>query len=183
VAHLAAPDYASKAMRQMIPLKSAPPDRPLQPVEPKLPVALQNRTRPALPPMSSSDSNPSSKSGSGHLYPLLTSGDAQYKLAPLSKMYNRPPSQPSSPVSPASPSSDVQPTTLPSIHSIADYDDEYRLSSQVRSIELGRRRSSPGVPPEERKRHAELILNLMVSINRNFEHLRQSDGDVEMDSA
>lgn len=184
VAHLAAPVYMTKSMRQMIPLKSALPERPPQPIEPKLPIAL-HRSRPPLPTTGSSGSIASSKTGSGQLYPLLASGDAQYKLPPLGKMYtssSHPPSRDSSPSSSASPSPHLQPTVLPSIHSIRDYDDEFRLSSQVGSIELERssgQRPSSGVSPEDRKRHAEFILNLMVAINKNFKNQAR---DIEMDS-
>lgn len=185
VAHLAAPDYMSKSMRQMIPLKSALSERPPQPLEPKLPIAL-HRSRPQLPTTNSSSSSGSPNARSGPLYPLLTSGDAQYKLAPLNKTY-RSSSQPSSSSSRSSSASSsplVQPTVLPGIHSIADYDDEYRLSSQVGNMELEKSpgRPSPRVLPEDRQRHAEFILNLMVTINRTFKTRRQSARDVEMDS-
>jgi len=184
VAHLAAPDYMTKTMRPMIPLKSALPDCRPPPVEPILPVG-QHRPRSSLPTSSSNGNGASSKAGSGLLYPLLTSGDAQYKLPPLGKMYRSPSQQSSrnaSPYSSTRSSPNMQPTVLPSIYSIADYDDEHHLSRQVGSIELERRRSSSRVLPVDRKRHAEFILNLMVTINRNFKNQPQSATDVEMDS-
>jgi len=183
VAHLAAPDYMTKTMRPMIPLKSALPVCRPPPVEPILPVGQHRRS-----PLPSSGSSGTSASGSGLLYPLLTSGDAQYKLPPLGKMYRSPSQQSSSNPSPNSStrsSPNMQSTVLPSIHSIADYDDEHHLSTQVGSIELERssgRRPSSRVLPLDRKRHAEFILNLMVTINRNFKNQSQSATDVEMDS-
>ncbi|KAF8913066.1 hypothetical protein CPB84DRAFT_511204 [Gymnopilus junonius] len=188
VAHLAPPEYMTKSVRPMIQLKSVPSssshplDRPPPPVEPKLPLA-SHRT----PPSSSS----SSLSKPGSLYPLLTSGDIQYKLPPLSKMYRSPsPPSPSRASRESTPSSThssprTQATVLPSIHSIAptalspDPDD---LSRNVGRIELDRAKD---ISTEERKRHADLILNLLISINKDFKSRFGSalrDRDVEMTS-
>ncbi|CAA7265964.1 unnamed protein product [Cyclocybe aegerita] len=173
VAHLAPPEYMSKAMRPMIPLKSLPgslPDRP-HPVEPKLPLALHRHSATA----SSSSSKP------GSLYPLLTSGDIQYKLPPLSRMYQSP-SPPGSPVRESTPSSThssptMQSNVLPSIHSFATSEDH--LSREISRIDLER---SKVISNEERKRHADLILDLLVNINKDFKHRFSSSGsDVEMD--
>ncbi|KAF6766610.1 transcription factor PacC [Ephemerocybe angulata] len=141
VAHLAPPDYGTKAMRPIIPLKTAPgsysdhavPARP-EPMEPKLSPAA-HRGPPA-------DLAQITKPGS--LYPLLTSGDAQFKLPPLSNLYH--------PTSPPSSSRDSTPSST--------------QSSPHGRIELEHRTRSPSL--EERKRHAETILNLLVTINNDF---------------
>ncbi|KAF8973619.1 hypothetical protein BDZ97DRAFT_1775950 [Flammula alnicola] len=181
VAHLAPPEYMSKAMRPIIPLKSVPtlplPDRP-QPVEPKLPLALHRKHGSTSAPASTS-----ALSKPGSLYPLLVEeGDIQYKLPPLNKLY-RSPSPPSRESTPSSTHSSplTQTTFLPSIHSIAsgggrspDSDD---LSHKIGRIELDRTKD---IPQEERKRHAELILNLLVNINNDFKNRSR---DVEMSTA
>ncbi|KAF8167696.1 hypothetical protein B0H34DRAFT_26634 [Crassisporium funariophilum] len=178
VAHLAPPEYLNKSMRPMIPLKSVPGSMPerQQPIEPKLPLSLHR-----APATNTSLSKP------GSLYPLLTSGDIQYKLPPLNKMY-RSPSPPSRESTPSSTHSSPisQANVLPSIHSIAsgarspESDD---LTSEIGRIELERTKD---ISVEERKRHTELILNLLVSINTDFKnrfHSSSEDSDVEMTPA
>jgi len=175
VAHLAPPEYLSKSMRPMIPLKSVPSalaEQP-QPIEPKLPLSLHRH---------STSNTPLSKPGS--LYPLLTSGDIQYKLPPLNRVY-RSPSPPSRESSPSSTHSSpgVQAASLPSIHSIVVSPDseEHHLSKGLDRIELER---SNEMPHDERKRHAKLILDLLVSINSDFKSRYSSDSqDVEMAAA
>ncbi|KDR85408.1 hypothetical protein GALMADRAFT_132105 [Galerina marginata CBS 339.88] len=181
VAHLAPPEYMTKSMRPMIPLKSVPTashlhDRPPPTVEPKLPLSLH---RPATSSISLSKP--------GSLYPLLTSGDVQYKLPPLNKMYrsSSPPS-PSRESRASTPSSThssplIQATVLPGIRSIApggrspDSDD---LSHNIARIELDRTKD---IPVDQRKRHAELILDLLVSINDEYKsRLSRGSRDVEM---
>ena len=204
VAHLAPPEYMSKTMRPMIPLKSVPTaiaERPRVPVVPRQPLALSS-------PSAIASSSKLSSSKPGSLYPLLTSGDIQYKLPPLNRMYRSPspPSRETSPTSSSTHSSpSTQPARLPGIHALArdmdeDEDDEERehdhhLSRGVGSMEL--ERSTSSMSQEERKRHAELILDLLVSINREFksryeyedghqEHGRgreREEGDVDMVSA
>jgi hypothetical protein len=55
------------------------------------------------------------------------------------------------------------------------------LSHNISRIEIDRTKD---IPSEERKRHAELILNLLVSINKDFKS-RFGDGsrDVDMTTA
>lgn len=164
VAHLAPPEYMKQPMRSINPLKSLPsssqpPTRP--------PVVETKYSLSAHRPKPSSSSN--SKPGS--LYPLLTSGDIQYKLPPLNKMY-RSPSPPSRESTPSSTHSSpiMQPTVLPSIHSLArsagsrspDSDD---LTHKIEQIDIS---------PDERRRHAELILEMLVSINADFKRRHQS---------
>ncbi|KAF8807786.1 hypothetical protein BYT27DRAFT_7098821 [Phlegmacium glaucopus] len=178
VAHLAPPEYMGMSKRPMIPLKAlpgAPLARP-QVLETRLPLSF-HRT----PASTTSLSKPSS------LYPLLTSGDIQYKLPPLNKMY-RSPSPPSRESTPSSTdSSPIEPTVLPGIRSIAsvgrptESDD---LTKEIGGIELERTKV---ISQEERKRHAELILNLLISINRNFKNqymvTSSESKDVEMVAA
>ncbi|PPQ64498.1 hypothetical protein CVT26_002037 [Gymnopilus dilepis] len=186
VAHLAPPEYMTKSVRPMIQLKSVPSsssqtlDRPPPPVEPKLPLAFHKAS-------TSSTSSPLSKPGS--LYPLLTSGDIQYKLPPLNRMYRSPsppsPSRASRESTPSSTQSSprMQTTVLPSIHSIAPTalnPESEDLSRNIGRIELERKKD---IVSEERKRHADLILNLLVSINRDFKSRFSGEsrpGDVEM---
>ncbi|KIM47803.1 hypothetical protein M413DRAFT_209936 [Hebeloma cylindrosporum] len=182
VAHLAPPEYIGKSMRPMIPLKSLPsagpshlPEHPL-PVEPKLPLALHRKA--------ASSTTPLSKPGS--LYPSLVTGDIQFKLPPLNKMYRSPsppsPSRESSPSSSAHSSPRAQPTTLPGISSIAGgplSPDSEALTHNIGRIEIDRTRDS--IPQDERKRHAELILNLLVTINNDFKNRFSNEPrDVEM---
>ncbi|TFK36915.1 hypothetical protein BDQ12DRAFT_653749 [Crucibulum laeve] len=165
VAHLTAPEYMSKAMRPMVPLKTAPAGSHdadsgrSEPTEPK-PSTPSHRGPPAKLP---SISKPSS------LYPLLTSGDIQYKLPPLNRMYREesPPSRESTPSSTHS-SPIAQTTVLPSITSIASgtrSPESDELAKEVGRIELDRTKE---ISAEERKRHADLILKLLVNINNDF---------------
>ncbi|KAF9527731.1 hypothetical protein CPB83DRAFT_792626 [Crepidotus variabilis] len=187
VAHLAPPEYMSKAMRPMIPLKTVPTaDRQPRPVEPKIPVAMH---RPHIPTAGSSGSR------SGSLYPLLTSGDAEYKLPPLQRMYRSPtpPSRETSPTSSAHSSPASRPTVLPGIHTLSsratgspieEGEDEHVLSSQVGRIDLEKARTK-SVTPEQRKAHAQFILDMLLSVNQNFKSRHSSSTetlDVEMAS-
>ncbi|KAH9486550.1 pH-response transcription factor [Psilocybe cubensis] len=179
---LSPPEYAQKNIRAMIQLKSVPtmsrPVLPPPPVERKLPLRLHQA------PVSASSSS-SSKQGS--LYPLLTSGDIQYKLPPIKQMYRSPsPPSPSRESTPSSTHSSPlsQTTVLPGIRSIAsgghspDSDD---LTHEIGRIELDRTKD---IPQEERKRHAKLILDLLVSINKDFKSRYQhGSSDVEMSVA
>ncbi|KAJ3507184.1 hypothetical protein NLJ89_g6456 [Agrocybe chaxingu] len=66
---------------------------------------------------------------------------------------------------------------FPSIHSFATSEDH--LSREISRIDLER---SKVISDEERKRHASLILDLLVNINKDFKHRFSSSGsDVEMD--
>jgi len=186
VAQLAPPEYMTKNMRTMVQLKSLPgahlSDRPPPPVEPKLPLTLQ-RNR------ASSSTSGALSSKSSSLYPLLTSGDKQYKLPPLQKMY-RSPSPPSRESSPSSTESSprIQPTVLPSLRSIAPVSggrspESDELSRNIDRIHLDRSRSggSNSVSPDDRKRHAQLILDLLVNINNDFKSRHSGHSrDVDM---
>ncbi|KAF9015587.1 hypothetical protein BDQ17DRAFT_1341320 [Cyathus striatus] len=162
VAYLSAPEYINKSMRPMVPLKSVPDaaepiSRRPEPMEPKVVQDLSLK----LPPISKP----------GSLYPLLTSGDIQYKLPPLNRMY-RSPSPPSRESTPSSTHSSplTRATVLPSLRSIASGSrspESEELAKEVERIELNRTKE---IPLEERKRHADLILNLLVSINTSYKH-------------
>ena len=168
VAHLAPPEYMGMSKRPMIPLKALPGASPAQPQtsNPKLPLSL-HRT----PVSTTSLSKP------GSLYPLLTSGDIQYKLPPLNKIYRSPsPSSRGSTPSSTHSSPVVQSTVLPGIRSIAPESDD--LTKEIGRIELDRTKD---ISQEERKRHAELILDILVSINRDFKNRHKAASeDVEM---
>ena len=204
--------YGGGARRTSVQLKTAPSSvaRPT-PVEPKLVTTVErglpakftpkdvaglgtSLSRPRLPPSSSTTLPSLSKEGS--LYPLLTAGDEQYKLAPLKTRY-RSPSPPtsestSSPVlsrastvSPSphdsrpstassSSSSSPRPTVLPSIHEIAEgaprakarRRDSDDLARAVGKIELEGR--SVRDDPAQREAHARLVRDLLVSINTEY---------------
>ncbi len=120
-------EYMNKAMRPMVPLKSVPRS-PSQSGSP--PPADKSDVRPVSP-------TPTEKSSS--LYPLLTNGDAQYKLPPLIRS------------SPSPPPKGGDKKTLPGIH---------ELASDIGRIELA--------PKSDEERHAELIRDLLVGINEDF---------------
>lgn len=178
VAHLAPVDYMNKQMRPIVPLKTAPTSSPPmvasrpEPVEPRLHTAVQRGPPARLTPSSSS---PSQAPKHGSLYPLLTSGDIQYRLPPLNRMYRSPspPSRESTPSSTHS-SPNVRASVLPSLRSIASPTfssasrsaESDELSKEISRIELENRTRE--ISPEERKSHAELIRNLLVSINVEY---------------
>ncbi|KAF5384876.1 hypothetical protein D9615_001339 [Tricholomella constricta] len=172
VPHLARPDFIPKTMRTIVPLKTAPgtqQSRP-EPMEPKLSVP-HHRGPPARLTPSSISSPPKGHS----LYPLLTAGDVQFKLPPMQHLY-RSPSPPSRESTPSSTSTHSSPHTetpvLPSLRSIASPALGARspgpdgLTKEIERIELENR--SGLVSAEDRKRHADLILNLILSINTKF---------------
>ncbi|KXN88736.1 hypothetical protein AN958_06603 [Leucoagaricus sp. SymC.cos] len=181
LAHLAPSDYPPKSMRSMVVLKSVPSaDRPTR-IESPVPSSSK-----ITAPSSSATRKLSSISRPGSLYPLLTSGDKRVTLPPLSSIYRS-----SSPPSPkrhhpysheSSPSStDSSPgtrhTVLPSFKSIAspaflprnqrERESEDQLANDVGMMDLEKR--SP-ISVEQRRRHAELILDLLVTINKDFKH-------------
>lgn len=202
-------DYSTKALRNAIQLKTIPSmhhsasDTKSRagvaeelsashpgPMEPKLRASIQPGPPARLIPSSASGSTGSTSSSRtpstrSSLYPLLTEGDAKFRLPPLSHMYRSPsppsPRRASTPSSTAS-SPSVQPTVLPSLRSITSspppppsgsrsHADEGFLARGVSQIGLGRKTPTPGVDeitPEERRRHAELIRDLLVSINHDF---------------
>ncbi|EAU92749.2 transcription factor PacC [Coprinopsis cinerea okayama7 len=183
VAHLAAPEYGSKSMRPIIPLKSVPgstadhSNQHSATMEPRLPPPSHR----GLPADLSQISKP------GSLYPLLAPGDAELRLPPLSQIYNRPASPPpgsggsreSTPSSTRSDSPHVRSGSgqLPSLRSLASptlssNSNSNRRESEELSREIGRieleHRNKAEIPQEERARHADLILNLLVTINNDF---------------
>lgn len=211
VAHLVPPEYPPKSMRPIVVLKSVPPpDRPA-PIEPHLP-PTQSASITSQP--SSSNHKLASISKPGSIYPLLTSGDKRITLPPLSTIYRSP--SPPSPTSrhrhtpysrestPSSTNSSpgARHTVLPSFKSIAspafspreqrDRLSEDQLANDVGMIDLEKRNQ---IPAEQRKRHAELILNLLVTINNDFKRKygsrtmtplaspAQASRDVEMTAA
>lgn len=178
--NLAPVNYISNSMRQIIPLKTAPDSqcssaeltaRP-EPIEPKLQTKIHHR---GLPAKLTSSNVSSLASSSTRLYPLLTSGDMKYKLAPLKGVYRSPSprsaadgdssaSRESSPTS----SPESSRTVLPSLRSIAHIrssSESDELARQVGEIELDR---SKEISANDRRRHAELIRDLLVSINNDY---------------
>ena len=166
VAHLAPVDYMTKTMRQVVPLRSAPGEavqdlgRP-EPVEPKL-------TQPAHRGPPARLTSLSSMTSASSIYPSLELELDQYKLPPLNYRSSSPASRESTPSSThSSPLS--QHTVLPSLRSIASpsigrsavSDD---LAKDVDKIEIGNHEISL----EERRRHAALIRDILVTINQEY---------------
>ncbi|KAG1749782.1 uncharacterized protein EDB91DRAFT_1109657 [Suillus paluster] len=177
---MAAPEYHHKAMRTMIPLKTAPGNAP-EPVAPKPPTTTHRGSINALlSPM------PPSVASSSKLYPLLLPGDSDlklpslkpdagpFRLPPLKDMYRSPsPSAPRSPdtsrgTTPSSTrSSPVSThTTIPSLRSITETSESDELVKKVGKIQLDH--LTKEVTPEDRRKHAELIRNLLVKINEDY---------------
>ncbi len=194
VAHLAPPEYPPKAMRSIIALRSVPSavrppsaddddDEPSSSSSHPQTTTLRSKSQSKC---SHHTSAPISKPRS--LYPLLTSGDKRITLPPLSTIY-RSPSPPSptsrhhySPYSRSStPSStDSSPgtrhTVLPSFKSLTSTafpppvprehrESDEQLAKGVVMMDLEKRNQ---FDPELRKKHAELILDLLVTINDDF---------------
>ena len=107
----------------------------------------------------------------GSIYPLLSSGDSDLKLPPLSSLLPRNTSRASTP-SEGSP--DTKTNVLPSLKNIASSPrsaspgspQSEELSRDIGKI--GLKSEEGAVTPEERRRHAGLILDLLVQINRDF---------------
>ncbi|RDB28759.1 hypothetical protein Hypma_015750 [Hypsizygus marmoreus] len=173
VPHLARSDYMPKSMRTIVPLKSIPgttTQQRAEPIEPKLSTGVHRG-----PPAKLTPSVTSSPPKSHSLYPLLTAGDIQYKLPPMQHLYrsSSPPSRESTPSSTSTQSSPPDQTpVLPSLRSIASpalaarslESDE--LTNEIERIELESRTKEIGV--EDRKRHTELILNFLLTVNTKF---------------
>lgn len=183
VAHLAPPEYPPKSMRSMVVLKSLPSaDRPA-PVEPRLPLAESSSGDTVSSSSRSRTSTSVSKPGS--LYPLLTSVDKRITLPPLSSIYRS--SSPPSPrprrrysahrdreSTPSSTDSSPEPrhTVLPSFKTITSpafpsrqRKPEDQLANDVKMMDLEK---SDWISREQRKRHAEFILDLLFQINGDF---------------
>lgn len=164
VAHLAPVDYMTKTMRQVVPLRSAPGEalgRP-EPVEPKLTQPVHRGPPARLTSLSSITSSSS-------IYPSLDMELDQYKLPPLNYRSSSPASRESTPSSThSSPLS--QHTVLPSLRSIASpaigrsavSED---LAKDVDKIEIGNHEISL----EERRRHAALLRDMLVTINQEYQ--------------
>ncbi|KIK94114.1 hypothetical protein PAXRUDRAFT_828323 [Paxillus rubicundulus Ve08.2h10] len=181
---LAAPDYLGKSIHTVMnPLKTAPGSVP-DPVEPKLPA------RGSLADLSSLTSSviPSSPlASSSKLYPLLLPEDSDlklpslkpdagpFKLPSISEMC-RSPSPASAPRSPTTsrgttPSSTTSSpvtshTVLPSLGSITQSSESDELAKKVGKIEIAH--INKEISTQERRRHAELIRNLLVRINEDY---------------
>ena len=178
VAHLAPPEYSSKPMRSMVALKSLPlADRPAL-VEPRPSLAQSSQRSIGLPSLS--DRKPVLISKSESLYPMLTPGDKRVTLPPLSAIYRSPSSQPRSyhSVPHFHESSSVQSSfgsghaILPSFSSIdllapRERQCEDQLVNDVKMMDLEKRDL---ISREQRKRHADLILGLLVKINGDFKN-------------
>ncbi|THH33446.1 hypothetical protein EUX98_g764 [Antrodiella citrinella] len=206
---LAPVDLSGRSVRTMVRLKNA--GRP-EPMEPKLgsggvhrgpPAKLTSEvvypgscdpSRSSRSSTASSSSQPSSSAhSSSSLYPLLTSGDIQFKLPPLQHRYRSPsPASTSSPLSRAStisppPAQDQDedgdrsmpdasttpspPPVLPSFRTVAShvpargYPDTTSLAGAVGRIALS---ASSSKLTQERAEHAALIRDLLVSINMEY---------------
>ncbi|KAF8633023.1 hypothetical protein AX15_001615 [Amanita polypyramis BW_CC] len=166
VAHLAPMDYMTKTMRHLVPLRSSPGEavqeigRP-EPVEPKL--TQPTHRGPPAKLTSLSLTSPGSP-----LYPSLKLEDDQYRLPPLNYRSTSPSSRESTPSSTHS-SPVSQHTVLPSLRSIASpsvgrnqmsedlVNEVDRIDIQCQEISL-----------EERRRHAGLIRDMLVTINHEY---------------
>ncbi|KAG1828380.1 hypothetical protein EV424DRAFT_1485021 [Suillus variegatus] len=193
---MAAPEYHHKAMRAMIPLKTAPANAPEPvPAAPAPPTTIHRGSIKALlsPPSSSVPS-------SSKLYPLLLPEDSHlklpslkpdagpFRLPPIKDMY-RPPS----PHTSASRSPDTSRGTTPSstrsspvsahtsitgLRSITETSESDELVKKVDKIQLDH--LTKEVTPEDRQKHAELIRNLLVKINEDY---RKRFGSPQMGSS
>lgn len=181
---MAAPEY-HKTMRTMIPLLKTAPGTVPEPASPKFP-ATTYRGPPAQLKSLSSSSVPSSSK----LYPLLLPEDSDlrlpslkpdegpFRLPPLSEMYHSPSpsSQASAPRSPDTSRGTTPSSTrsspmsshdaIPSRRLVAETSESEELVRQVGKIELDH--LTKEVTPEDRRKHAELIRNLLVRINEDY---------------
>ncbi|KAI0714972.1 hypothetical protein C8Q76DRAFT_618792 [Earliella scabrosa] len=214
VVQLAPVEYSSKSMRTVIPLKSAGPSasaaaahassqpstlgvRP-EPVEPKLGMGAVHRGLPARLTASAASSSIAASKSNNPLYPLLTSGDEEFRLPPLGARFRSPsPTHSASTVSreptlsptltttsahrSPSPLSDGSSTTTPSpMHSVASTPSPPLVGSTVAyptlpplsalASDVGRLELDKGkaVTPEERRKHAQFLRDLLVAINLEY---------------
>lgn len=184
--HLEAPDYTRKAIHTMVQLKTA------QPMEPKLNGSSSARLG-SLAKLSPLTAPKVTLSPLNKLYPRLLPEDSDLKLPslkrqqetgpcrlpPITTMY---PPQSSPPCSPdmsrgttpsSSRSSPTQPqTVLPSLRSITETSeessDEHELVRKVSGIELDHCSPSKDITVEQRRKHADLIRNLLVKVNFDY---------------
>ena len=150
-------DYTRRARHKIHPLKTIPTRSP-SPVVSDTSSSSPTSGRPSLAPL------PPSSPLARHLYPLLTSGDDDLKLAPLHKSYAR-----NTPLSPPA----YDQTTLPVLPSLREVTasagtptptsgvDE-RLSHRLDRLKLNGRNN------DNRSRHAALIRDLLVTINERY---------------
>ncbi|KAG2045071.1 hypothetical protein BDR03DRAFT_907703 [Suillus americanus] len=191
---MAAPEYHHKAMRTMIPLKTAPANAP-EPAPPGLPTTTHRGSINALlsPPSSSVPS-------SSKLYPLLLPEDSHlklpslkpdagpFRLPPIKDMYRPPSPQTSASRSPATsrgttPSSTRSSpvsthTNIPGLRSITETSESDELVRKVGKIQLDH--LTKEVTSEDRRKHAELIRNLLVKINDDY---RKRFGSPQIESS
>ncbi|KAJ7751257.1 transcription factor PacC [Mycena maculata] len=180
-----APDAAVERSRTPLTDSNGVPE----PVEPKLPHVV-DRVPAKLAASAAVPSTPaparentstvpaaSSLAQGGSLYPLLTEGDKRYRLPPMKQRYRSPSPTHSRESTPSVQGSPVptEVTILPSLRSIAPPLPSARMRPDDVARELGRiqlgQRAGAQVPADERRRHAELIRNLLVSINTEFRRL------------
>ncbi|KAF7290493.1 hypothetical protein MKEN_01496300 [Mycena kentingensis (nom. inval.)] len=169
VAQLSPAEFMTKKRQPIIPLGSA---GPAEPMEPKLAMAPY-RGPPAK--LVSTPVTGETLKQSGSLYPLLTKGDAEFDLPPLKHQYRSPSpstrsSTPASSTHGSPTSKHTEVTVLPSLQTITSVipmtDSDAEVTKDMERIQLERRPND-----EERRRHAELIRDLLVSINAEFRRL------------
>ncbi|KAG2369543.1 hypothetical protein BDR07DRAFT_1323785 [Suillus spraguei] len=192
---MAAPEYHHKAMRTMIPLKTAPANAP-EPVAPAHPTTIHRGSISALLSPPPSSSVPSSSK----LYPLLLPEDSHlklpslkpdagpFRLPPIRDMYRSPSPQTSASRSPdtsrgTTPSSTRSSpvsthTTIPGLRSITETSESDELVRKVGKIQLDH--LTKEVTAGDRRKHAELIRNLLVKINEDY---RRRFGSPQIESS
>ncbi|ESK98081.1 transcription factor [Moniliophthora roreri MCA 2997] len=198
-------DYTSPSMRPIVPLKTAPTSSPNSSSASTSSLQSPAQSRRSLTPTPAAST---SVAKSSSLYPLLSSGDEQYKLPPLQSRYRSPSpvnSRESTPgTSSSSSSSNGSPvpsnaTVLPSLRvvrgdgdQLASGVDKLGLSAEEKPQRVGffdvvEKRN---VPYEQRVQHMEFIRNLLLQINTDYKRKHGSpkpksqkmdvDRDVEM---
>ncbi|KAK2461591.1 hypothetical protein APHAL10511_006054 [Amanita phalloides] len=178
VAHLAPMDYMTRTMRQVVPLRSAPGEavqelgRP-EPVEPKL-------TQPAHRGLPAKLMSLTSAMSTSFLYPSLDLENDQYKLPPLN--YRSSPSSRESTPSSAHSSPLSEHTVLPSLRSIASPSMPRNTVSEDLAKDVDRIKiRGREISMEERHRHATLIRDLLLAINREYRRCYGAPSrDIEM---
>ncbi|KAJ7193381.1 transcription factor PacC [Mycena pura] len=179
VAQLAPADYMDKSMQRIILLKSAPPDESKPATVPRRSPSAEPTPAPspALARAVAISACRSSLTQSESLYPLLTKGDKEFELPPLKHRYRSPSpltvSRASTPTNSVrgSPPPPAVATVLPPLRTIAPTlpagaTDDADVALELERIQLERRTEA-----DERRRHARLIRDLLVSINSDFRRL------------